>query len=99
MKLVNGLATGSGCVQMTSIPPLNGPAISATFDGTVFRPNQPVSLPANTKVMLIVESAASDKASATSFLDTAAEMKLPGPADWATNLKDYLYGDRRDAAE
>lgn len=83
---------------MASVPPPINAVIPATFDGAVFRPNGPAALPPNTEVLLTVETASSEKTPPTSFLDTAAAMELQGPTDWASNLKDYLYGDRRDAA-
>lgn len=83
---------------MASVPPTNGIVIPAVFDGAVFRPAEPVAIPPNTEVLLTVESAKSEPTPAASFLDTASAMNLEGPADWASNLKDYLYGERRDAA-
>lgn len=83
---------------MAYVPSPGGIVVPAVFDGTVFRPAEPVSIPPNTEVLLTIESAKSEPSPAASFLDTAAAMNLEGPADWASNLKDYLYGDRRDAA-
>jgi hypothetical protein len=84
---------------MASVPSPINPVIPATFDGAVFRPNGPVSLPPNTEVLLTVEPATAEKDPTISFLDTASNMNLQGPADWASKLKDYLCGDRRDAAQ
>ena len=64
--------------------------IEATFDGQVFRPSGPVSLPANTTVRLTVEPLPDKPAS---FLRTAQSLNLEGPADWASNLDAYLYGE------
>ena len=85
---------------MVSDPSLNPTFVPATFDGEVFRPAVPVALPPNTEVVLMVESTgsrASDPPATSSFLDAAAGMNLEGPVDWASNLKEYLYGDRRGA--
>ena len=37
--------------------------------------------------------------SCTSFLQTARELHLEGPADWASNLDEYLYGKEADVVE
>jgi hypothetical protein len=65
--------------------------VDATFDGDVFRPSGPVPLSPNTRVRLTVEPVTSTE-SPTSFLQTALELHLQGPPDWATNLDDYLKG-------
>ena len=67
--------------------------IEATFDGVVFRPMEPIALEANTTVRLTVETLPIDNANGASFLQTAAQLKLQGPADWATNLDKYLYDE------
>jgi predicted DNA-binding antitoxin AbrB/MazE fold protein len=67
--------------------------IEATFDGTVFRPSQPVALEPNTPVRLIVESATSPENKPLSFLDTLQSIKIEGPPDWSANVDKYLYGD------
>jgi predicted DNA-binding antitoxin AbrB/MazE fold protein len=72
--------------------------IDATYDGAVFRPLQPVSLPPNTQVRLIVESLPVKKSPATSFLKTAQSLKLEGPPDWSENLDRYLYGEDGNCA-
>jgi hypothetical protein len=65
--------------------------IKATFDGTVFRPSTPVTLPPNTVVRLVVEPI---QDTPSSFLRTARSLNLDGPTDWSSRLDDYLYGDR-----
>ena len=67
--------------------------IEATFDGSVFRPTEPVSLAPNTPVRLTVEPLPAKPAS---FLDTARSLGLAGPPDWASNLDKYLYGEERE---
>jgi hypothetical protein len=57
--------------------------IEATFDGQVFRPVGPISLPPNTTVRLIIEPAPEKP---DSFLCTARSLDLEGPPDWASNL-------------
>jgi len=71
--------------------PVNIPAtIEATFDGHVFRPASPVSLPPNTTVRLTVEPLPNQP---SSFLRLAESLNLEGPPDWASNLDAY---DPRD---
>jgi hypothetical protein len=66
--------------------------IQATFDGTVFRPLEPVALAPNTLVRLTVESLSPGEPKQGSFLKTAANLNLDGPEDWSSNLDNYLYG-------
>lgn len=67
--------------------------IDAMFDGTVFRPVEPVGLEPNTAVRLTFETMPSPPAKPMSFLQVASALNLEGPPDWATNLDDYLYGE------
>jgi hypothetical protein len=67
--------------------------IEATFDGSVFRPIQPVLLTPNTTVRLTVETLPTESGPTTSFLRTARSLNLHGPADWASNLDEYLYSE------
>jgi len=69
--------------------------IEATFDGQVFRPTGPISLPPNTPVRLTVEALPAKPAS---FLRTARSLNLEGPLDWASDLDAYLYGERPEGA-
>lgn len=71
--------------------------IEATYDGSVFRPTRPVPLPPNTAVRLTVEPVA-ELENGVSFLETAESLKLEGPADWATNIDKYLYGEGGEGA-
>jgi hypothetical protein len=66
--------------------------IDAVFDGKVFRPSQPVTLPPNTRVLIEVTA---DDTQAISFLDVAEALALDGPPDWSVQLDKYLYGDKR----
>lgn len=63
--------------------------IEATFDGQVFRPARPISLPPNTAVRLTVELLPDEP---ISFLRTARSLSLEGPPDWAGNLDRYVDG-------
>jgi hypothetical protein len=67
--------------------------IEATFDGSVFRPAEPIQLEPNTRVRLTVETGTPPAGAPTSFLDTAASLNLEGPPDWSANLHRYLYGE------
>ncbi len=67
--------------------------LTAVFDGTVLRPEEPLDLAVNTRVRLTIELTAEAKPAPASFLRTARELDLDGPPDWSTNLEDYLYGD------
>lgn len=66
----------------------------ATFDGKVLRPEEPISLPPNTRVRLLLEPAESGVApgAVRSFLSVARSLDLEGPPDWSGRLDEYLYG-------
>ena len=66
--------------------------IEANFDGSVFRPTEPVALSPNTPVRLTVETLPAVTVQPTSFLQTARALELQGPPNWASNLDDFLYG-------
>ena len=69
--------------------------INATFDGTVFRPSEPVQLAPNTLVQLTVEQLLPGKTGEPySFLDVCLAQKLQGPSDFSENLDLYLYGGK-----
>lgn len=67
--------------------------ILASFDGKVFRPEEPLELPPNTRVRLRVEEARPELRPAASFLRTAESLKLDGPPDWSARLEEYLYSE------
>jgi hypothetical protein len=73
--------------------------IEATFDGNVFRPTGDVPLLPNTVVRLTVEAVPVPKNGTSSFLNTAKNLDLQGPADWASNLDNYLYGKESDVGQ
>lgn len=68
--------------------------VQAMFDGCVFRPTDPVSLPPNTRVRLTIEPEQAAPDTGASFLEVAEGLKLQGPADWAVRIDEYLYGGR-----
>lgn len=69
----------------------------ATFDGDVFRPDEPVGLKPNTRVRLIVEPADAPERRSGSFLRTARSLELEGPPDWSSRLDEYLHGPKDDS--
>jgi hypothetical protein len=72
--------------------------IEAVFDGTVLRLDQPLALAPNTRVRITIEAVEPPPPPGTSFLRTARSLKLDAPADFATNVDAYLYGETPDAA-
>ena len=66
--------------------------IEALFDGTVFRPKEPIALAPNTWVRMTIETIPPAEGEAVSFLRTARTLNLDGPPDWSVNLDEYLYG-------
>jgi len=66
--------------------------IHAIFDGNVFRPSEPCNLEPNTEVELTLNIPETNGESPSSFLDIAEGLKLEGPADWSSNVDQYLYG-------
>jgi hypothetical protein len=72
--------------------------IEATFDGSVFRPTEPLSLAPNTPVRLTIEPLPSKPIQPASFLRTARSLHLEGPPDWACNLDKYLYEEEAEGA-
>ena len=81
--------------------------LDATYDGEVFRPDEPVDLASNTKVKIIVEDEAEKpeklklpempkkgKGEPYAFLRYARSVKLDGPSDFSRNLDQYLYGGK-----
>jgi predicted DNA-binding antitoxin AbrB/MazE fold protein len=65
--------------------------IDAVFDGWVFRPIQPITLPPNTRVQIAVTAT---ETKSLSFLDVAEALAFDGPPDWSVQLDEYLYGNR-----
>lgn len=70
-------------------------AFGATFDGDVFRPDEPVGLEPNTRVRLTIEfTEAPERRPEKSFFRVARSLELEGPSDWSSRLDEYLYGGR-----
>ena len=69
-----------------------GQTIEAIYDGAVFRPIVPATLKPNIRVHVTVATDDEATARGNSFLDTASSLNLEGPADWAANVEEYLYG-------
>ena len=65
--------------------------LDATFDGAVFRPDQPIELEPNTRVRITIEPAIESEERSESFLRVARSLNLDGPSDWSSRLDDYLY--------
>jgi hypothetical protein len=66
--------------------------INATFDGSVFRPAEPVQLEPNSVVRLTVEKILPGKTGQPySSLDYLASLNLDGPPDGSANIDKYLY--------
>jgi hypothetical protein len=59
--------------------------LTGTYDGGVIRLDGPVDLEANTKVRVTVEPVPSPQ-HGRSFLETALELQVVGPSDWATTI-------------
>ena len=72
--------------------------IGATFDGSVFRPIDPIALAPNTQVRLTVETLPPASTTSHSFLQTAQALNLAGPPDWSSNVDKYLYGPETERA-
>lgn len=77
--------------------------LDATFDGEVFRPDEPVDLEPNTKAKIIIEEPKKQKLEEKSekkmgepyaFLKYMASLELDGPRDFSKNLDEYLYGGK-----
>lgn len=71
-----------------------GKTLTATFDGSVFRPDEPIELEANTRVRLTVDPAEPTEQQPKSFLRTARSLDLKGPSDWSSRLDEHLYGPK-----
>jgi hypothetical protein len=65
--------------------------LTGIYDGTSIRLESTLDLEVNTRVRVTVEPEPSPP-SRKGFLETAQELKVSGPADWATNFEKYLHG-------
>lgn len=84
--------------------------LNATYDGEVFRPDEPVDLALNTKVKVIIEDKPEKSKKPKklklvempkkgvgepyAFLKYLKSLNLDGPSDFSKNLDDYLYGGK-----
>lgn len=81
--------------------------VNATYDGEVFRPDEPIELASNTKVKVIVEDENEEpkklklvempkkgKGEPYSFLRYARSVSIDAPPDYASNIDEYLYGGK-----
>jgi predicted DNA-binding antitoxin AbrB/MazE fold protein len=59
---------------------------NATFDGSVFRPDQPIELEPNTRVRITIEPTLASCRELDSFLKVARSLNLEGPPDWSSCL-------------
>ena len=71
--------------------------LDAVFDGSVFRPDQPIELEPNTRVRITIEPAPESE-EPESFLRVARSLNLDGPRDWSSRLDDYLYGGNKNGS-
>jgi len=67
--------------------------VEAVFDGKAFHPAEPILLEPDTRVQITIETTLPVVDKSLSFLQTARLLNLEGPADWSTNLEEYLYGE------
>ena len=72
--------------------------LDAVFDGTVFRPDQPIELEPNTRVRITIEPSPTSEKNSESFLRVARSLNLDGPPDWSSRLDDYLYGGNKNGS-
>lgn len=81
--------------------------LDATYDGEVFRPDEPVDLASNTKVKVIVEDdketskklkliemPKKGKGEPYAFSKYLESVTIDAPPDFASNLDEYLYGGK-----
>lgn len=66
--------------------------IYLTFDGQVFRPDEPIDLEPDTRVRATIEPAETGLGEHADFLETARSLNLDGPPDWSSRFEEYLYG-------
>jgi predicted DNA-binding antitoxin AbrB/MazE fold protein len=69
--------------------------LNATYDGEVFRPDEPIDLEPDTKVEITLKIKNSKKTGKPySSLEFMASLKLDGPSDFSRNIDEYLYGGK-----
>ena len=70
--------------------------LEAVFDGTVLWPQQPLALPPQTRVWITIDLPVPMPTVAPSFLRTARNLQLQGPADWSERIEEYLLNQQAD---
>jgi predicted DNA-binding antitoxin AbrB/MazE fold protein len=78
-------------VSYSAKAPAKTQVIEAVYDGRVFLPQQSPGLEANTRVRITVERVKIKRARKKSFLASARAIKINAPADFSTNVDEYLY--------
>lgn len=73
--------------------------LEATFDGEVFRPDEPLDLAPDTRVRITIETSDKTEMQPASFLKTARTLKLEGPSDWSERFEEYLYSRETEDVE
>ena len=71
--------------------------LEAVYDGQVFRPDEPLELAPDTRVVITIEVADEPAQQPASFLQTARSLNLDGPPDWSARFDDYLYGNKDES--
>jgi hypothetical protein len=69
------------------------------YDGKVFHPEEPVEFTPDTRVRVLVEAVEVVTSPGQSFLKTARALRLEGPPEWSTRIKEELYPEPPDADE
>jgi hypothetical protein len=77
---------------------------SAHFDGKNICPDEPISLPANVPLRVIVDEAAIAPVKVSGSLDLFDRLEaqsglIDGPSDWAAEHDHYLYGAERRSGD
>lgn len=65
--------------------------IPLTYDGKVFLPEEPVSLPVDTRVTATLELPKTKQGKPYCSFEVARSLNLDGPSDWSERLEEYLY--------
>jgi len=65
--------------------------IPLKYDGQVFWPEEPISLPADTLVTATFELPKKKNDKPYIAFEVATSLNLDGPEDWSERLEDYLY--------
>lgn len=71
--------------------------ITARYDGRAIHPDEPLPLPRDTRITIMVHSEKSavdenEDVGVSTFLDVALSLNVDGPPDWSERIDHYLYG-------